>query len=260
MQCKNSIAMMVSGIVLISSGAVAQAQDVGDDWTGNLTLYGWVPGIKGDQTLPNGDPLIDLSGRDVLDALEGAFFGAAELRRDRWGLLFDFMYADLEQDGFATGTIIPGAAPANATAATTFKVATAALAYRAYETEKQVVDVYGGLRYYDVDADFTFRISSIPFEASRGASSSWTDAIIGLRGQVQLTDKWSLTGLADVGGFGIGSSSDLSWQALVTADYAFSDRLTGRIGYRHMGIDNNSNGLDLDLGLGGPVFGLTWAF
>jgi opacity protein-like surface antigen len=120
--------------------------------------------------------------------------------------------------------------------------------------------VYGGLRYYDVDADFTFQIPSVGFGTTLGASSSWTDVIIGLRGQVQLTDKWSLTGLADVGGFGIGSSSKLSWQALVTADYAFSDRLTGRIGYRHLGIDNNSNDLDLDLDLGGPVIGLTWAF
>ena len=260
MRCKQSVAITAAGIILITSGAVTQAQDVAGDWSGKLTLYGWVPGIKGDQTLPSGDPLIDLSGREVLDALDGAFFGAAELRRGGWGLLFDFMYADLEQDGIAAGTIIPGAAPANATAATTFKVATAALAYRAYQAEKQVVDVYGGLRYYDVDADFTFRIPSVGFEAALGASSSWTDAIIGLRGQTQLTDKWSLTGLVDVGGFGVGSSSKLSWQALVTADYAFSDRLTGRIGYRHMGIDNNSNGLDLDLDLGGPVIGLTWAF
>jgi len=260
MLCKQSIAIAAAGIILITSGAVAQAQDVAGDWSGKLTLYGWLPGIKGDQTLPSGDPLIDLSGKDVLDALDGAFFGAAELRRGRWGLISDFMYADLEQDGFATGTIIPGAAPANATAAATFKVATAALAYRAHEAGKQVVDVYGGLRYYDVEADFTFKIPSIGFETARAASSSWTDAIIGLRGQIPLTDQWSLTGLADVGGFGIGSSSQLSWQALVTADYAFSDRLTGRIGYRHMGIDNNSNDLDLDLDLGGPLIGLTWAF
>ena len=75
---------MVSGIVLITSGAVAEAQDVGDDWTGNLTLYGWVPGIKGDQTLPNGDPLIDLSGKDVLDALDGAFFWGC--RSSSWSL------------------------------------------------------------------------------------------------------------------------------------------------------------------------------
>lgn len=260
MRCKNLVDVTAAGIILITSGAVAQAQDVAGDWSGNLTLYGWVPGIKGDQTFPSGDPLIDLSGKDVLDALEGAFFGAAELRRGRLGLLFDFMYADLEQDGFATGTIIPGAAPANANADTTLKVGTAALAYRAYETEQHVVDVYGGLRYYDVQADFTFQIPSIGFESALDASSSWTDVIFGLRGQVQLTDKWSLAGLVDVGGFGIGSSSQLSWQALVTADYAFSDRLTGRIGYRQMGIDNKSNDLNLDLDLGGPVIGLTWAF
>lgn len=260
MRCKKSMAITAAGIILITSGAAAQAQDIADDWSVQLTLYGWVPGIKGDQTLPSGDPLIDLGPTDVLGALEGAFFGAAEFRRGRWGLIFDFMYADLEQDGIATGTIIPGAAPANATAAATFKVATAALAYRVLEAGTQFVDIYGGLRYYDVEAVFTFKIPSIGFETARAASSTWTDAIIGLRGQVQLTDQWSLTGLADVGGFGIGSSSEFSWQALITADYAFSDRLTGRIGYRHMGIDNISNDLNLDLDLGGPVIGLTWAF
>lgn len=260
MRIKKTAILAIIGVALSVSIAAAQSEDSGDSWSGQLTIYGWIPGIKGDQTFPSGDPLIELSGKDVFDALDGAFFGAAEFRRGRWGLVFDFMYADLEQDGIAAGTIIPGAAPANATAATTLKVATAAFAYRAHEAEKQFVDVYGGLRYYDVDADFTFKIPSIGFETALGASSSWTDAIIGLRGQTQLSEKWSLTGLADVGGFGIASSSKLSWQALVTADYAFSERLTGRIGYRHMGIQNNSDNLDLDLDIGGPVIGLTWAF
>lgn len=32
--------------------------------------------------------------------------------------------------------------------------------------------------------------------------------------------------------------------------------ITGRIGYRHMGINKNSNDLDLDLDLAGPDMGL----
>ena len=251
-------------LALSLSAACVQAQDFTpldtDAWSGQLSLYGWVPGIKGDQERPDGDPLIDLDSSDVLDALNSAFFGTAEFRRGKFGVVLDLNYADLGQDGKASGTIIPGADPASADANTTIWMVTGVLAYRAYENEGRFVDVYGGLRYYDVDADFTFKIPSIGFKNTLNLDTSWTDAIVGVRGQVPLGEKFSLTGLADVGGFGIGDSSNLSWEALATLDYAFTDRVIGRLGYRYMSIDNESDDLNLDLELGGPIIGLTWKF
>ena len=73
-------------------------------------------------------------------------------------------------------------------------------------------------------------------------------------------EKYSVTGLVDVGGFGIGDSSNLSWEAIATLDYAFTDNVTGRLGYRYMSIDKDGDRLDLDLKLGGPLIGVTWNF
>jgi len=48
--------------------------------------------------------------------------------------------------------------------------------------------------------------------------------------QYPLGDRWSLAGYADIGGFGLGS--DLSWQAMAGANYAFNPDLIGKVGYR----------------------------
>ncbi|WP_223427430.1 outer membrane protein [Tateyamaria pelophila] len=250
----------VFALMLSALSVQAQETPFSGDWSNRFSLYGWVPGIKGDQTFPDGDPLIDLSSSDVLDALNGAFFGSAEFRNGRFGLIFDLAYADLGQDGAARGTIIPGQDPANASVDTTLWLGTAALAYRTFEEDGKWVDVYGGLRYYDVSADFTFKIPSIGFKSSLSEDSSWFDAIVGLRGHVPLGEKYSVTGLVDVGGFGIGDSSNLSWEAIATLDYAFTDNVTGRLGYRYMSIDKDGDRLDLDLKLGGPLIGVTWNF
>jgi opacity protein-like surface antigen len=90
--------------------------------------------------------------------------------------------------------------------------------------------------------------------------SSWGDGIVGIRGHMPIGGRFALTGLADVGGFGIGSSSNLSWQVIGTLDYAFSEDVTGRLGYRYLSIDKTSSDLSMDIDMFGPLIGLTWAF
>jgi opacity protein-like surface antigen len=73
-------------------------------------------------------------------------------------------------------------------------------------------------------------------------------------------ERFAVTGLADVGGFGIGSSSRLTWQVQGTLDYAFTDRVIGRLGYRYMSIDYVGSDLSMDVKIHGPIIGLTWTF
>jgi hypothetical protein len=134
--------------------------------------------------------------------LDFAFMGTAEIRRDRVGLVFDLEYADLGADGTARGAIIPGADPASASVDTTLLMATGAVAYRVFENDRTWVDVYGGLRAFDVDADFTVRVPALDFRANRSGSVDWVDGLVGLRGRAPLGDRLGVTGLVDVGGFG----------------------------------------------------------
>lgn len=242
--------------------AAASAQDgLLQGWdNGSVSIYGWLPGITGSEEAPDGEPFVDLDNVDVLNALQMAFFGAAEIRRDRVGLLFDFEYADLEQDGKADRALLPGAEPAEGSVGTTLTMSTGVVTYRFAENEKRFADVYGGIRAYQVEADFEFSISSIGRDFDGSGQVNWVDPIIGLRGHTALGHGFGVSGLADVGGFGIGDSSDLTWQVTGTLDYAFTDNIAGRVGYRYMSIDYDAPGLGLDIDLHGPLIGVTWTF
>ena len=252
---------VLAAILMLSAPDRAAAQGFFEGWTqGAVTIYGWVPGIEGAQEGPSGEPIVSLDSVGILDVLDFAFMGTAEIRRDRLGLIFDLEYADLGTDGSARGAIIPGADPANASVDTTLLMATGAAAYRMVEMEDAWVDVYGGFRFFNVDADFTALVPALGFRLERSATAAWVDGLVGLRGRAPLGERLGLTGLVDVGGFGIGSSSDLTWQVQATLDYRFTERLVGRLGYRFMSIDRDSSDLKLDIELSGPLVGLTWTF
>jgi hypothetical protein len=259
------VALPVAGLIAVASLAVpdrAAAQGLFEGWTqGAVTIYGWVPGMEGGQDGPDGEPIVSLDSVGILDVLDFAFMGTAEIRRDRVGLVFDLNYADLGADGSARGAIIPGADPASASVDTSLLMTTGAVTYRVLqEDDRTWLDVYGGFRYFDVTTDFTARVPSLGFEANRSGSVDWVDGLVGLRGRAPLGDRFGVTGLVDVGGFGIGSSSDLTWQVQATLDYSFTERFVGRLGYRYMSIDYDDSDLKLDLDLSGPLVGLTWTF
>jgi predicted porin len=69
---------------------------------------------------------------------------------------------------------------------------------------------------------------------------------------------------ADVGGFGIGSASDLTWNIYSALDYKFGKRTSFDIGYRIYDIDyskgSGSNEFGLDAQIHGPILGLTYRF
>lgn len=253
--------IFLAAVGLLVAPICVQAQSLLEGWGhGQVTLYGWVPGISGDQEFPNGDPVVDLDSADIIDILDFAAFGSGEIRRGRIGLAFDIAYADLGQDGKARGAIVPGAAPANASIDTTLLLATGAIAYRFYEDTGRWADIYGGVRAFDVDADVTVRVPALSFRDSRSASVNWVDGLVGLRGHTPIGDRFGVTGLADVGGFGIGASSELVWQVQGTLDYAFTERVTGRFGYRYMKIDYQNADLMMDVDIYGPLVGVTWTF
>jgi hypothetical protein len=91
-------------------------------------------------------------------------------------------------------------------------------------------------------------------------SRDWVDAVVGMRTRFSLSDRVSLALLAEVGGFGIGSSSDLTWQALATVGYRLGERCPLRAGYRAMYLERETGELEVDVLLHGPVFGATYRF
>ena len=85
-------------------------------------------------------------------------------------------------------------------------------------------------------------------------------AVIGVRGGVPISDRWSARGFADVGGFGLGNSSELSWQVGGFVNYAFNERWSADIGYRFLSVEKEINDLDTTLELSGPLIGISARF
>jgi hypothetical protein len=67
-------------------------------------------------------------------------------------------------------------------------------------------------------------------------TTSWVDATIGFRVSVDVTRTVSLGFRGDVGGFGIGNSSEFTWQALPRVEWRFAEHWGVSVGYRAIGI------------------------
>ena len=90
-------------------------------------------------------------------------------------------------------------------------------------------------------------------------SLTWTDPIIGLRGAVALSERWSLHGFADYGGFD--GADDQSWELYGGANYAFAERWEGTFGYRYVSIQKKvTDRAALDIDIQGPLVGITYRF
>jgi opacity protein-like surface antigen len=237
---------------VVVAPAPAPAADWSQGWSGQATIYGWLPVINGAQEGPDGSPIVDLDTSDVLSALDMAFMGSAQFRKDKFGILLDAVYAKLSTDGTWLQERV------STQTETKLGFYTAALSYRVYDEPKGFVDVYGGARYFDTTIEFKIGTANLG-QASFSESLTWTDAIIGVHGGVNLNDRWSLRGFADYGGFD--GASDTSWEVYGGANYAFNEHWEGVLGYRYVSIQKEvTERASLDINIQGPLFGITYRF
>ena len=221
-------------------------------WTGQATLYAWLPVINGSQEGPNGEPLVDLDTADVLSSLDMAFMGSAAFQKDRFGILLDAVYARLSTDGQWVQERV------GTQTKTTVGFYTAALSYRLLDDGRGYMDVYGGARYFDTSVEFKIGTANLG-QASFTKDLTWTDAIVGVRGGYTVNDRWSLHGFADYGGFD--GADDQSWELYGGANYAFNEHWDGVLGYRYVSIEKRvTDRAALDIDIQGPVLGVTYRF
>ena len=181
-----------------------------------------------------------------------AFMGAAEIRKDRFGLLLDIVYADFSTTGqwvqgrIQTSTACgSGCTPSPAPGAPGRPTAPSSTSTPARASSTP---------------SLSFGVDTRNLGSRDGdVSLDWTNAIVGVRGATPLTERWSVSGFADVGGFD--ASDDLSWEIYGGMNYAFTDAWAGTIGYRYMSIlYQATDRAKLDIDIQGPVFGITYKF
>jgi opacity protein-like surface antigen len=241
---------------LIAPAAAAQAGE-GGGWQYEVTPYLWAAGLDGTIRIDNRPQAglgVQQTFSDVLERLDFGFMGAIEARNGRWGILFDGLYFRVKDVGSVSGRL--GFTSLTGRGTVTQQQYSLAGAYRVSDGPR-LVDVIGGLRLNSVSWDVTID-ASVPVVPVAGRqfeqSKRWTDPFIGARVQLPLGDRWTLVGYGDIGGFGVGS--DLSWQALIGANYAFTPTIIGKVGYRHVSVDYDKRDFTYDMASSGPYLGL----
>lgn len=204
--------------------------------------YVWVPGIKGQVTTFGVTRNVSIDTSDVINHLDDAN-GALQLHLesgvDRVGLIVDTNIIRLSQtQSFAA-------------AAVDFDLQQTLLEvlgmYRFIELpatgkpgQAYSADLLAGGRYYNM----TNGVTITPFDptlpaALLGQSASWVDLVFGVRGRAPILNGLDAFARADFGGFGIGTSSDLTWNLIAGLDWRPYEHVSFLAGYRVLSIDES---------------------
>lgn len=266
------LAALVSAIAL-AAPAQAQFRDMGapatDDYELSITPYLYLPiSTTGSSTIAGVTSDLDISGSELLDALNLAGSLRAEVTKGRYSFLLDGYFASL---GASTSVTAPAGI---LTADVTFRQGWIAAmgAYRVYEGS---FDDRG--RYIAVDAGLGVRWNRLRQEVAAtadlgvgpilqteiGGTEDWVEPVIMLRAGMDLTEDWLLGGRLELGGFGA-NGCNLQWSLLIGGVYQPWENTDLRVGWQFYGIDFETNRADgrfaYDVFATGPYLAASFRF
>ncbi len=251
--------LVASGAAIAADAGVQTEPPLGaSDWVVQVTPYLWASGIEGDVSPFQSAPTVgvDLPFSEIWDHLNFGGFLNIWARRDRFVFSGDLMYVNVS-DAKTFGPL-PSLPPAPLDAELDMVQFYAAVqgGYRLIDTPRFTFDALAGGRFWYISNALT--VSYGGFSVSRSEEFNWIDPLIGARAFYAFTDKLSVMGQADIGGFGVGS--ELTWSVLGTFNYVFNDNWSASAGYKYMSVDYDNDGYVFDVDMSGPVLGVTYRF
>ena len=229
-----------------------------DDWHFRLSPYLWFAGVKGDVSTIPGQPSapIDVSASDALDDTEESFMLMFEAKKQRHGFFADIFYSDVRQQE----ELIPAIGlKLKATSKNT--MVSGAYQYELYNTQQATVDMFGGLRYWDVDTKLAFGGGLGVLEGlSVQNAESWVDPLVGIKARTRLGASRFFVSAFLGGGGGASGGSDNFYDMSVNVGYQWSDAISTSLGYRVFDVDYDHNDFVYDVKQEGWGLGLSWVF
>jgi opacity protein-like surface antigen len=248
-------AILLSAIPAIAGTTAPSLTNTGQlatttpSWHCRVALYGWATALDGDVTIRGNSVPVDASFSDILDKLDFAAMGAVEVGCGKWSLLADLFYAQLSGSNSRKDVYFESQLSQF--------IGNFVVAYHVIDTTATRLDVYAGARVNSLDADLDInprRIGAI----HRSASKTWVDPIIGVRFQQDLSNKFFLRMVGDIGGFGV--SSDFTWQTMAALGYRTNDNGSVLLGYRGIGTDYSDGNFGYDVISHGLMLGFEYKF
>lgn len=240
---------------LLALVAMSPTLAAADEWQNTVVVYGIGVAIDGTAGAGPVDADVDISFSDILDNLEFGAMAAYRGGNDRWGVMADIIYMDLETDKDGLGPF--GRTRANVELDQLIMELDASIVV----TER--LDAYVGLRYWDVDSTVSvFGGGPLGADISASLGSDWVDLLYGLRYTQPLGEKWTFVIRGDIAPMGTGS--DMSWHSTAFFDWRLGEHTHALFGYRLIDVDYESgsglNRFKMDVTQGGPSIGVAWKF
>lgn len=249
--CGQALAADLPGPDVRTVEAEAAAGQPG--WSFAAASYFWAASMNGEIGQFGLPPVsVDASFSDILDHLDFAATMTTDLRYGDVGLFTDFVYVKLSgQQGTPLGILADSVAVDSKSV-----IFTAAGEYRLVDQPSGTLDLMAGARVWSVDTELSFHGGVLDGRAASDGDT-WTDALAGLKGRLNLTPEIYLSGWA----MGGGGSSDYMWDLWGGVGYQFNDQVSAVIGYRGTGVDyDNGEGFLFDAVQQGPVIGAVVRF
>ena len=239
----------------------------GAAWRHTVSLYGWVPNLKGDVELRGRQLEPSISRSDILDNTDIAFTGRYEVQPpgSTWSFWGDVFWAKLEDDQSASTPF--GGLKADFEARLTIVEVAAAkhlwqseeeISFGSRTTTRTKLDVYAGARYWRLKTEAQASLTDAGLKAGIDKTEDWIDPIVGARIRHGLAPRWWLVAKGDIGGFGAGA--DFAWTARATVQYALSEQWAVGAGWQHADFDYDPSDFEADLSMSGPIIFVTYDF
>lgn len=209
-----------------------------DEWQFRVAPYAWLPSIK---TRANGNEFT-VHERDLLDHVRLAGMATAEMRYQRWGLFADGLFFDVRAR--------KDAGPLSLSVHLKQGMYQLGGFYR-FGNEQTYLDAMGSVRYFSVPG--TFRTNGVTVFRFR---KDWFEPVVGAKFVRRLGRGWAVTARSDVGGFGLGDASDVTWQVAGLLSYRLSHMVSVTAGYRYYMTDYDDGSLDLSQRSRGALVGV----
>lgn len=221
-----------------------------DGWRGNISVYGWFPGIHGTAGPTDHQVSVHAPFSDVFHFLKGNIPVAVEFDKGRWVIPIDFFWVKL---GDYRTIPINDFNQTSAKLHVTESIFTPKFGYRVLDGEHLKIDALAGIRYWYVGQTLSLQPSGF----SRTASSNWVDGLGGMRFILPLGEKASITAAGDVGAGG----ANLDYQALGLFMYNFTPKLGLGLGWRYLDVDYSGNHrMIYDVAQSGALAGMYFNF
>lgn len=237
MHCMSIMAIIVLSLCFGVTPSAAESSPA-DNWEFGAEVYMWGANIGGEASDGSN---IKIDFKDLFNNLEMAFMGTFLVRKGKWSLMTDAIYMDVEDAEKISGEHVQ--------VELTAKILTPVVGYTFLETKRGALSLLGGARYLYLDGNL--RVEQYRTDDS---GHVW-DGIIGIRGKLNLSETWYLSGHLDIGT----GDSDMTWQALAGIGYRFK-RFDIVAGYRYLKWNFDNNDVFKDLILKGPMGGVKVIF